>query len=188
MTAIAVPRGYSQTDYAGLACLPGLFEPAIYLPPTPSNHVDTPLGASIGDLVWADVDGDGVRMLTSWVWPASRFAPRPPPAGPDPRPRGHHSPRHYTLGGLTNGTSYATVTLSTVPPGYVPTTPTTLTVTATTAGTLTADFGLAAARHGHHFATTVRSMPTKTEPSIHPERLARGYGPPLPGCQQQRRH
>ncbi|MGB4805832.1 MAG: SdrD B-like domain-containing protein, partial [Anaerolineae bacterium] len=143
MTAIIAVPAYSQTDYEGLACLPGPFEPGdLILPPTPSNHVDTPLGASIGDLVWADVDGDGIKDANEPGLAGVEVCATPTVGGATVCVV-TDSLGNYTLGGLTNGTSYnVTVTLSTVPPGYVPTTPTTLTVTATTAGTLTADFGL----------------------------------------------
>ncbi len=39
------------------------------LPLTPSNTVETSLGGSIGDLVWADLDGDGVQDANEPGWP-----------------------------------------------------------------------------------------------------------------------
>ena len=139
LTAIVAVPAYSQTDYEAVACVPGPVEPgSLILPPTPSNEVLTALGASIGDFVWADLDGDGVQDPTEPGLAGVQVC-----ANPGSRCATTDALGKYLIGGLTNGTSYnVTLTPGTIPAGYAPTTPTTLAVTATTAGTLTADFGL----------------------------------------------
>jgi uncharacterized repeat protein (TIGR01451 family) len=50
----------AYTDYEAMACPVS----AVIIPPTPSNSVQTSLSGSIGDLVFADNNGNGVRDAT----------------------------------------------------------------------------------------------------------------------------
>ncbi len=143
LTEIAAVPAYSQTDYEAVACVPGPVEPGgLILPPTPSNEVLTALGASIGDFVWADLDGDTVQDVGEPGLAEVQVCATPTGGGAAVCTTTDALGK-YLIGGLTNAANYnVTLTPGTLPAGYQPTTATTLTVTATTAGTLTADFGL----------------------------------------------
>ena len=103
---------------------------ASIIPPTESDPVETAIGASIGDYVWADLDGDGVQD-----------AGEPPLSGvevcaydwrhPD---RLRHHRRQRRIPHLRPGHTTTTPSNSPWPPcptDYLPTTPTSLTVTST---------------------------------------------------------
>jgi len=115
-------------------------------PPTSSNTTQTALGASIGDFVWTDLDGDGVQDTGE-----------PGIAGVivyiDANNNGVRDVGErfdttdaagiYLIGGLTAGTYTVRYDLSTAPAGYTPSTAVTLSVPLLANQQYTlADFGL----------------------------------------------
>ncbi len=142
-TAIATQAAVLGTqttynDYEAVACKGG----SLSTTSTPSNQVETALSASIGDRVWSDVDGDGVQDPGEPGLGGIEVCATPTGGGATVCDT-TDAFGDYRIYGLTNGASYnVTLTPATVPAGTTPTTASTLTVTATTAGTLTADFGL----------------------------------------------
>ena len=116
------------------------------IPSTPSNTTQTALGKSIGDFVWADLDGDGmqdagepgIRYVKVCIDANSNGA-----CDPTEQSTTTNSLGIYALGGLTAGTYKVIYDLSTAP-GYVPSTPTSVSVTLNPGDVFkdTADFGL----------------------------------------------
>jgi len=141
MTQIVAVPAYSSTDYEGLACMVGPSEPGdLILPPTPSNQTDTALGASIGDLVWADLDGDGVKDANEPGLAGVQVCATPT-VGPAVCAV-TDSQGAYVIGGLTAGT-YTVAYTTGVPAGYTPSTPPSLSVPLTSGQQYKlADFGL----------------------------------------------
>ncbi len=131
-------------DWEAVACRVGPTELGDYIvPPTDSNEAVTALKASIGDRVWADLDGAG-----------DQDAGEPGLAGVTVKlydstgttllaTTTTDATGTYHFYDLDAGTYRVTYDLSSAPGGYQPTTPATLTVTVTQGQQYTAaDFGL----------------------------------------------
>lgn len=128
----------TYNDYEAVACQGGALSTDV----VPSNEVQTGFTASIGDFVWSDVDGDGVQDAGEPGLAGVEVCATPTGGGAAVCDTTDID-GNYRIYGLTNGASYdVTLTPATIPTGYGPTTPTTLTRTATTAGVNDADFGL----------------------------------------------
>ena len=128
----------TYNDYEAIACQGG----SLSTSSSTSNEVETSLSASIGDRVWADVDGDGVQDAGEPGLVGVEVCATPTAGG---AALCHTTDAFgiYRIYGLTNATSYnVTLTPATIPAGYAPTTAGVLTRTATLAGVNDADFGL----------------------------------------------
>ena len=128
----------------------GYIKSASLIPTTPSDPVETAILDSIGDYVWADLDGDGT----------DNGGTEPPLSGVQvcATPVGGGAAvcdvtdanGNYRIFGLSNSIDYVVaITPSTLPANYLPTTPSSLTVTAAQRAAATlpgyysdADFGL----------------------------------------------
>ncbi|MBP7961497.1 MAG: SBBP repeat-containing protein [Caldilineaceae bacterium] len=120
----------------------GYIKSASVIPVTPSNTVQTHIGASIGDFVWADLDGNGIQNVGEPGLNGVQVCATPT-AGGATTCATTDALGAYRIYGLTNGVSYnVALNTATAPSGYLPTTATSLTRTATTAGVTDADFGL----------------------------------------------
>ncbi len=135
----------SHTDYEAIACLPG-GAVDVPIPPTPSNTTQTALTATIGDFVWADLDGQGdqdagepglagvkvfVDSNNNGIWDAGE---------PYDITDGYG---HYRIFGLAAGTYTVRTDPATYPAGYSPSTPTSLSVNLSSGQQYNdADFGL----------------------------------------------
>ena len=103
---------------------------ASVIPVTPSNTVLTNIGASIGDFVWADLDGDGVQDVGEPGLNGVQVCATPT-AGGATTCATTDALGAYHIYGLANGVSYNVVlTAATIPSGYLPSTATSLTRTA----------------------------------------------------------
>lgn len=135
----------SHADYEAIACSPG-GATDVPIPPTPSNTTETALTASIGDFVWADIDGDGVQdsgepglsgvkvyidSNNNGVWDTGEPYDTSDGFG------------KYRIFGLTASTYTVRTDPSTYPTDYTPTTDTSLSVTLSAGQQYNnADFGL----------------------------------------------
>jgi uncharacterized repeat protein (TIGR01451 family) len=116
---------------------------ASVIPLSPSNTVQTTIGASIGDRVWADLDGGADQDTGEPGIRGVEVCASPLAGGTGGGCATTDSQGIYHIYGLTNGVQYTvTMTPATIPTNYQPTTATTLVRTATTAGVTDADFGL----------------------------------------------
>ncbi|MBK9094355.1 MAG: hypothetical protein IPM84_16595 [Anaerolineae bacterium] len=142
-TAIATEAAVLGTqstynDYEAVACQGG----SLSTGSTPSNQVETALTASIGDRVWSDVDGDGVQDPGEPGLGGIEVCATPTGGGAAVCDT-TDAFGNYRIYGLTNLATYnVALTPATIPDGTTPTFVPPQPVTATTAGTLTADFGL----------------------------------------------
>ncbi len=128
----------TYNDYEAVACQGGSLSTST----TPSNVVETSLSASIGDRVWADINGDSVQDAGEPGLGGVEVCATPTGGGAAVCDT-TDAFGAYRINGLTNAASYNVATTpATYPVGYAPTTATTLTRTATTAGVNDADFGL----------------------------------------------
>jgi uncharacterized repeat protein (TIGR01451 family)/fimbrial isopeptide formation D2 family protein len=108
--------------------------------PTPSNEVKTYLGATIGDRVWADLDGDGVQDVGE-PGIAGVVVMLTTPNGVVTTTTDANGA--YAFSGLTAGTYTVTYRADTAPAGYLATTATSIAVPLSAGQVLlTADFGL----------------------------------------------
>ncbi len=151
----------TYNDYEAVACQGG----SLSTDTAPSNEVTTGFSANIGDRVWSDTDGDGVQDAGEPGLGGIEVCATPTGGGAAVCTT-TDSLGNYRIYGLTNGAPYnVTYTPATVPGGYVPTTPATLTRTATLAGVNDADFGLRRPAPPPS-ATPCGSMRTRTAWSI----------------------
>ncbi len=116
------------------------------IPSGNSNQVTTLVDGSIGDFVWADADGDGLQAGESGIPGVRVFIDLDSSgtynAGIEPFAI-TDSTGFYRLQGLSASTYSVRYDYSTVPAGYVPTTPLSLSIAlAATAQYSAADFGL----------------------------------------------
>ena len=110
------------------------------IPSTPSDPTETALSASIGDFVWADLNGDGVQDPGE---PGLAGVQVCATDGVDTFCDTTDANGNYRIYGLDTGTYTVTLNLDTVPENYQPTTPTSLEVTLTAGQQFSnADFGL----------------------------------------------
>lgn len=111
------------------------------LPPTESNPTYTALSASIGDLVWLDLDGDGVQDADETGLGGVEVCAT---NGVDIFCDVTEADGSYRIFGVSTGTWTVTSNPATYPAGFQPTTPTSVTaiITAPTQFFDTADFGL----------------------------------------------
>lgn len=111
------------------------------IPTTPSNITMTPLGASIGDLVWADLDGDGTQDPGEPGIAGVQVNVTGPGCAPCSAVTDVFGA--YLVGGLAAGSYNAAVAPGTVPPGHLLTTPGSVNATLSAGQQFTtADFGL----------------------------------------------
>lgn len=111
------------------------------IPTTPSNITETALGASIGDFVWADLDGDGVQDVGEPGLAGVEIDVTGP--GCTPCTAVSDNLGAYKVAGLTAGDYSVTTAPGTVPGGYTATTPSSLNVTLVAGQQyVLADFGL----------------------------------------------
>ncbi len=121
----------------------GYIKDASVIPLSPSNTVQTLIGASIGDRVWADLDGGGDQDVGEPGISGVQVCATPVGGGATVCAT-TDSQGIYHIYGLTNGVQYTvTMTPGTIPANYLPTTASTLTRTASVSTPVTdADFGL----------------------------------------------
>ena len=116
---------------------------ASVIPLSPSNTVQTTIGASIGDRVWADLDGGADQDVGEPGISGVQVCASPLAGGTGGGCATTDNQGIYHIVGLTNGVQYSvTLTSTTIPANYQPTTATTLVRTSTTVGVTDADFGL----------------------------------------------
>ena len=109
-----------------------------------SNITQTATSASIGDYVWIDLNGDGVQDLDEVGLAGVEVCATPVPGEtPTPVCATTDATGYYRIYGVTPGDYTVAYTPTTIPAGYLPTTPVTLAVTLAASQQYSdADFGL----------------------------------------------
>ncbi|MEO7703171.1 MAG: SdrD B-like domain-containing protein, partial [Thermoflexales bacterium] len=134
-------RVLSPTSVSTIENVAVLVDASGNLGPAPSNVVQTTIGSTLGDFVWADLNGNGLQDVGEPGIPGvvvSLSLPGGSVVTAITDPNGN-----YFFGNLGTGTFTVTYNLATAPAGFIPTTPTQITVTlASNQVITTVDFGL----------------------------------------------